>query len=40
MKQLKGRDTALILVDRVRQVTDDEQWDFRTGIGCVDQIFK
>ena len=34
---------AGIVVDRVRKVTkgliDDEQGDFRAGMGCVDQIF-
>ena len=28
-----------ILVDRVWEVTDDEQEDFRSGRGCADQIF-
>ena len=40
---LVGKIYAGILVDRVRGVTgslfDDEQGGFRTGRGCVDQIF-
>ena len=32
-----------ILIDRVRRMTrgliGDEQWDFRAGRGCLDQIF-
>ena len=38
-----GKIYAVILVDRVRRVTggliDDEQRSFRTGSGCLDQIF-
>ena len=38
-----GKIYARILVDRVRKVTegsfDDEQGEFKTGRGCVDEIF-